>query len=171
MTCNCTDDTEIRFVLSLMQTAKQIGDSFDQFKRKKEDFENLMQLKMKINENIVTKQDRLALISQLLEEQILSQNEYKFSKILHLLSNDEMDDLRNDKNVQTLILNKIEENKWLTGGKIFNSFVDDSKKNRKKIIDSSRSNINGTSRALKSKTSKTWDIDNCPDNAKWLCIA
>ena len=101
---------EIQFLLKFMLDAKKIGHSFYALQRKKEYFEELYLINNKINLN------RDNFIEHLLQTQILSQNKNEFSKLLQLLSQKELNMIKDNK---SHILSKIRQNHWKKGEKIF----------------------------------------------------
>ena len=111
---------EIQFLLSFMLEAKKIGHSFYAFQRKQEYFEKLNQL------NILLANKDGTFVRNALQTQILSQNKNTFSRLLHLLNDDELEIVRamkmeNGNDVS--VLTKLKQNHWRKGEKIFKSIV------------------------------------------------
>ena len=101
---------EVQFIPKFMLEAKKIGHSFYAFQRRQEYYQGLYLLNNKIhmNEN--------NFIENLLQTQILSRNKNLFSQLLHLLFDNELNMIRQNKEH---ILNKIKQNDWQKGEKIF----------------------------------------------------
>ena len=124
---------EIQFLLKFMLNAKKIGHSFYAFSRKQEFYNKLNKnacIGMRNgngndngnDENINDQNQFLSSLQNMITPHIISKNDKNFEMILQYLNHYELQSIKDNINdIQMYIIEKLNENKWKKGEKIFYS--------------------------------------------------